>query len=127
LSAIRFINISRKKWGWTNQYKIICDNQAMIEILQENVKVEDTYPNIMLTAEWDVISETKTTMDKGDIWDQVQFQHIKGHADRDQCYNKLTLMQKLNINADRWLTNISTSIRTRTTVLYQYYLPVEFN
>jgi hypothetical protein len=38
LSVIWVIHISKKKWRWTNQYTIICDNQAMIEIMQEKVQ-----------------------------------------------------------------------------------------
>jgi hypothetical protein len=52
-------------------------------------------------AEWDVIAETRATIDIGGLWDSVQFRHIKGHADKKAPYHQLTLMQQLNIDADK--------------------------
>jgi hypothetical protein len=101
LSAIRFIHHSWNKWGWNNQYIILCDNKAMLEIMQEKFRVEDTYPNHTLSAEWDIISEVRTTIDNNEMWESIQFQHIKGHADRDHPYHKLTLMQQMNVDADK--------------------------
>jgi hypothetical protein len=101
LSAIRFIHLSRKKWEWTSTYTIICDNKAIVKILQDSMKQEDTYPNLAISAEWDILSEIRATMDHNKMRDLITFQHIKGHADKDQPYNKLSLMQQLNVDVDR--------------------------
>jgi hypothetical protein len=101
LSVLRFLYHSQQKWGWNHQYTILCDNKAMIDIMQELFKVDDTYPNYTLSAEWNVISEMKQTIDKHNLRDTIQFRHIKGHADKDHPYHKLSLMQQMNIDADK--------------------------
>jgi Reverse transcriptase-like len=100
LSAIRFIHLCNKIWDVSSQYTIICDNEAMVEILQEKLRVEDTYVNQTLKAEWDIIAEIRATIDEDRIWEAVHFRHIKGHADKTTPYQQLTHMQKLNVDAD---------------------------
>lgn len=101
LSAICFIHYSRHKWKWNNQYKIICDNRGMILTMQEQLRIEDTYLNITLSAEWDLISEMRQTINTNKMWESIQFCHIKGHADRDQPYHKLSIMQQMNVDANK--------------------------
>jgi hypothetical protein len=86
LSVIRFIHISRKKWGWTSTYTILCDNKAIVKILQDPIKQEDAYPNLAISAEWDILSEIRATLDHNMMRTSIQFQHIKGHADQDKPY-----------------------------------------
>jgi hypothetical protein len=54
-----------------------------------------------LSAEWDIISEMKITIKKNNLREAVQFRHIKRHADKDHPYHKLTLMQQMNVDADK--------------------------
>jgi hypothetical protein len=62
---------------------------------------EEAYPNMTISAEWDILSEIRTTIHQNMGSTSIQFQHIKGHADKHQPYAKLTLMQQLNVDADR--------------------------
>jgi hypothetical protein len=101
LSVIRFLHTSQKKWGWQSTSTIICDNKAIVQILQVPIKQEDTYPSLAISAEWDILSEIRTTLDHNMMRSSIQFQHIKGHADKDKPYTKLSLMQQLNVDADR--------------------------
>jgi hypothetical protein len=101
LSAVRFIHLSQKKWNALSQYTIICDNEAIVNIMQEQHRVEDTYTNQRLNAEWDVIAETTATIEADALWEKVTFRHIKGHADRNTAHHKLTVMQQLNVEADK--------------------------
>jgi hypothetical protein len=101
LSVLQFIRLSQRRWGWTHSYIIICDNQALVKIMQEQVRQEDAYPNLTISAEWDILSKIRTALNHNMMQTSIQSRHIKGHADNDQPYNKLTLMQQLNVNANR--------------------------
>jgi hypothetical protein len=48
-----------------------------------------------------MIAKTRATLDNDGLWEAVQFRHIKGHADKRAPYHKLTIMQQLNVDADR--------------------------
>jgi hypothetical protein len=101
LSVIRFIHLIQTKWNTSGRYTILCDNEAMIGIMQDHVRVADTYPNQTLKSEWDIIAETKATIDTDKLWEAIEFRHIKGHADQRAPYNSLTLSQQLNVEADK--------------------------
>jgi hypothetical protein len=101
LSVIRFIYFSKRHWGWQNQYSVICDNESMIKVMTEQFKVDDAYPNHTLSAEWNIIAEMKATLAKEELWNNIQFSHIKGHADKDKSYDKLTIQQQWNVDADK--------------------------
>jgi hypothetical protein len=73
----------------------------MIKVMTKQLQNKDTYPNHTLSAEWDIIAEMKTTMAKDDLWNTTQFHHIKGHADKNKPYDKLTIQQQLNVDADK--------------------------
>lgn len=51
-----------------------------------------------MIAKWDVIVEIWETMTK---MENMSIQHIKGHSDEKQPYEKLTLLQQLNVDADQ--------------------------
>jgi hypothetical protein len=73
----------------------------MIKVMKEQFNVTDTYPNHTLSAEWDIIAEMKATLAKEELGNNIQFTHIKGHADKDKSYHKLTTQQQLNVDADK--------------------------
>jgi hypothetical protein len=45
----------------------------MIEIMQDNFRVADTYPNQTIKAEWDIIAEAKATMETDGLWGTIEF------------------------------------------------------
>jgi hypothetical protein len=69
--------------------------------MPEQVTQEDVYPNLTISAEWDILSEIRTALHHTMEQPSIQFRHIEGHADKDQPYDKLTLIQQLNVDADR--------------------------
>ena len=72
----------------------------MIERTQAHAELKTSNPNSTLESDWDVIAEIWSAIQAGSFADTLSFVHIKGHADKDTLYDKLTLQQQLNVDAD---------------------------
>ena len=70
---------------------LICDNKSMLERTQAHAELKHSNPNSTLESDWDVIAEIWSTIQAGSFADTLSFVHIKGYADIDKPYDKLTL------------------------------------
>jgi hypothetical protein len=88
----------KSSWGQVGPCHLVCNNEALIKELNHEYDATKVQPNQTTIGEWDVLSE---------IWeikkslDNIIIQHIKGHSDEKQAYEKLTLLQQLNVDADK--------------------------
>jgi hypothetical protein len=98
LSVFRFLKLASTQWGDIGPCHLVCDNEALVKELNHTYDVLKIQPNQTMIAEWDIISEIYEA--KKEI-NEIRIQHIKGHADDHQPYDKLTLLQQLNVDADR--------------------------
>jgi hypothetical protein len=76
----------------------ITNNQGLIGHIMTSLAYEAPYPNSTLSADWDVVNEIVTTLQKMPI--QHSFLHGKGHQDETTEYADLPLDAKLNVDAD---------------------------
>jgi ribonuclease HI/predicted RNA-binding Zn-ribbon protein involved in translation (DUF1610 family) len=98
LSVLQFMNLISEQWGTIGTCHIVCDNEALVKQLNKTNEYTKTQPNQTMIAEWDILIEIWETMAK---MDNIRIQHIKGHSDEKQPYEKLTLLQQLNVDADK--------------------------
>jgi ribonuclease HI len=98
LSVFRFLKMARTQWGDIGPCHLVCDNEALVKELNHQYDITKVQPNQTTIAEWDIISEIYEA--KKEI-NETRIQHIKGHADDHQQYERLTLLQQLNVDADR--------------------------
>jgi hypothetical protein len=101
LSLVRFIKLVKKAWGPIGECQIVCDNEALVKQLNKDYDPRGTQPNQTTIAEWDIIAEIWETISTDETATTMTLDHIKGHADDHQEYNKLSLLQQLNVDADR--------------------------
>jgi Reverse transcriptase-like len=100
LSALRFLVLAERVWGEISQCHIVCDNEAAVKQCQQRIDPTEAQPNQTMMEEWDIMAEIWTSMREFNE-DRISIQHIKGHSDSKQSYNTLSLLQQLNVDADR--------------------------
>ncbi len=100
LSAARFLQHLFEYCHETRAgpFQFITDNQGLIRRVMTSLAYDSPYPNSTLDADWDVVNEIVTTLQKMPI--QHSFQHVKGHQDDKTEYADLPLNAKLNVDAD---------------------------
>jgi hypothetical protein len=100
LSIMRFLNLLTNRYGDIGPSQIVCDNEAMVREFNTTFDPKKTQPNHTTIAEWDILIEIWMT--KEHLSNQnITMNHIKGHSDNQQSYNRLTLLQQLNVDADK--------------------------
>ena len=101
LSPILFLStlqdISNHAMG-KPRIRFIADNQSLITRECQHQDYKDPYPNYTLKAEFDLTEQIYQSINDADL--QATFQHVKGHQDDHQEYNKLSFEAQLNVQAD---------------------------
>jgi hypothetical protein len=97
------INQSREEAGDfgalpLKDHALWCDNQSMVETVNEICSYGYVYPNTTTTSEWDVLAEIKKSLSELQV--QPSIGHIKSHQDKNKPYEQLSLPAQLNCDAD---------------------------
>jgi hypothetical protein len=100
LSTMRFLALLVKRYGNIGPCQIVCDNEAMVKEFNTTFDHRKAQPNHTTIAEWDILIEVWKTKEQLSE-KSITMNHIKGHADNQQSYNRLTLLQQLNVDADK--------------------------
>lgn len=73
----------------------------MIDNITGFTKDQLQSPNSTLVPDWDVLLETYHSIYTKTPPFTPSFSHVLGHQDSDVVYNDLSLVARLNVNADR--------------------------
>jgi ribosomal protein L17 len=87
LSVLRFLHLIMTQGVAVGRCHVVCDNEALIEQMQQSYDPTKVQPNQTNVAEWDIICEIGATTNKG--LPVIRYQHIKGHSDIKQPYERL--------------------------------------
>ena len=82
------------------QHHMVCDNQSIVNKINEISKYVTMYPNSTMALEYDVSAEIRTAMRLLGTSHPV-LEHIKGHQDAKKPWNELTRSAQLNCHADK--------------------------
>lgn len=77
---------------------MMTDNQGLITRLDTSLPYIDPFPNITLTADWDVSNEIVKSLRELPLPPMIS--HVKGHQDDHTSYTDLPLDAQLNVDAD---------------------------
>jgi hypothetical protein len=77
---------------------MLTNNQGLISRLESSLPYIDPFPNLTLTADWDVTNEIVKSLREFPTPPTVA--HVKGHQDDHLPYSALPLDAQLNVDAD---------------------------
>jgi hypothetical protein len=78
--------------------RMLTDNQGLISRLESSLPYIDPFPNLTLTADWDVTNEIVKSL--RELPTPPTLAHVKGHQDDHIPYSDLPLDAQLNVDAD---------------------------
>ena len=102
LSATIFIALLQQYRGETItpvKVQYTSDNLELIQRDLKHTRYRDSYPNVTLTAEYDVTEQIFLTNQSNQI--EATYSWVRGHQDQYRNTSELSLEAKLNIEADK--------------------------
>ena len=81
------------------QHHLVCDNQSMVNKINEISQYKTMYPNATMVSEYDVLAEIWTAMSQLGP-SQPVIDHIKGHQNEKKPWHELTHSAQMNCKAD---------------------------
>ena len=79
---------------------MVCDNQSMVNKINEISKYVTMYPNSTMASEYNVLAKIRTAMRQLGR-SQQNLDHMKGHQDEKKPLNELTHLAQLNCRANK--------------------------
>eukprot|EP00957_Ditylum_brightwellii_P036951 2796951-Ditylum_brightwellii.AAC.1 len=74
------------------------DNENVMTWIKTQQQYPYDYSFNTLTPDWDIIAQTVAVLQRSDI--SGEFEHVKGHQDKDRKYKDLPLPAQMNVNVD---------------------------
>eukprot|EP00957_Ditylum_brightwellii_P111286 8486532-Ditylum_brightwellii.AAC.1 len=74
------------------------DNKGVIKRIKKQQTYSSDYSFNTLTPDWDVIAQISNILDLSNFTSTIQ--QIQGHQDKHKKYDELSLLAKLNVDAD---------------------------
>ena len=78
--------------------QLYLDNKGVITQIQQQRSYPHDYSFNTLTPAWDVIAQISNILSRGNCVPTIL--HIHGHHDKHKTYDELSLLAKLNVDAD---------------------------
>eukprot|EP00957_Ditylum_brightwellii_P057744 4378043-Ditylum_brightwellii.AAC.1 len=100
LSAISFFYPTMEYTASTTtlSLQMYLDNEGVITRIKKQQSHSTDFSFDTLTPDWDVIAQISNILDRGNSLPTIQ--HIQGHQDKDKKYDDISLLAKLNVDAD---------------------------
>eukprot|EP00957_Ditylum_brightwellii_P069741 5296209-Ditylum_brightwellii.AAC.1 len=77
---------------------IYLNNASVITIIQQQKDYPYNYPFNILASDWGIIAQIVALLNESKFNDE--FEHVKGHQDKDKPYKELPLQAQLNVDMD---------------------------
>eukprot|EP00957_Ditylum_brightwellii_P186215 14176547-Ditylum_brightwellii.AAC.1 len=88
------VQYSGPAFGQTSLFRLYLDNETVITRVHQQKDYPYNYPFNTLASNWDVIAQVVVVLNKTNF--NEDFQHVKGHQDKDKQYHELSLPAQLN-------------------------------